>query len=236
MKTYNRLGRLLVVVSFSAASVGLMLASGAAHAADQFWVSLGTYSQLSGAQHMHSRARGNFSQLQVVPSESDIGFVYRLLDGPVYSRVEADESLERARSAGFFDAWLVVKGDSFVMPQGLSEAEIAAGAAADSNVSDPLLADDQYGYGLGGSTQSEYRSDYDSQSAVSATEESTTAPSVGEGTLGEGTLIETAPPGYGLHQLRRDTPVTGSGPWGSRLRVLDELTLPQPPSEPDNPQ
>jgi len=169
---------------------------------------------------MHARARGSFSQLSVVPSESTIGFVYRVVDGPVYSRAEADDRLQRARFAGFLDAWLFIKDESFVMPQGLSETELAAGAPINP---DPLLADDQYGYGLSGSTSdagldsysNEYRSDYDNQGAINATEEYSTTPSVGEQTL-----VETAPPGYGLHQLRRAGPTTGAGERGSRLRAL----------------
>jgi len=236
MKMYNRLGRLLVVASLSAASIGFVLASEGAHAAQQFWVSLGSYSQLSGAQQMHARARGSFSQLSVVPSESTIGFVYRVVDGPVYSRAEADDRLQRARFAGFLDAWLFIKDESFVMPQGLSETELAAGAPINP---DPLLADDQYGYGLSGSTSdagldsysNEYRSDYDNQGAINATEEYSTTPSVGEQTL-----VETAPPGYGLHQLRRAGPATGAGERGSRLRALDDLVEQEPPEEPDSAQ
>lgn len=228
MKKYNRLGRLLVKALSRVAFTAVVLGSGSAFAAQQYWVSLGSYSELSGAQQMHARALGTFSQLNVVPSESNIGFVYRVLDGPVYSRAEADAKLERARFAGFLDAWLLIKGESFVMPQGLSEAELSAGGGQSYGVQDSTqgVVLGEYSSDYSG----DYTSSYDSQGTVSAAEEFSTP------TIGEQELVEVAPRGYGVHQLRRGDSISGSPEGESRLRALDDLIRPESSPEPQSAQ
>lgn len=210
MKMHSKLGRLLALA-------GLLLGcSGTAHAAQQFWVSLGSYSQLSGAEEQRNKASATFSNLSIVPSESSIGSVYRVIDGPVSTRAAANSKLERARIAGFVDAWLLVKDDTFLMPESLSGADTST-AAGDSYAGSYGLQDSASGAVLG-----DYRSDYAAESPAYSNDNSDDYVNL---PLGKQELVETAPAGYGLHQLRRagGAAATLAAP-ESRLRALDTNT------------
>lgn len=212
----SKLKRLLVAM----VSGTLFFAVQGAQAAQQYWISLGSYSQLPSAQQMKDQAQATFPQLSVVPSESSIGLVYRVVNGPLDSHATANERLEKARMAGFLDAWLLVKDESFVMPDALSDAELAA------STTESVSGNSRYdaSYRLQDSASSAVLEAYSSQEAEPITDVDDDYVNL---PLGEQELVESAPAGYGLHQLRRAGASAGRGASAnSRLRELDDMAKP----------
>ena len=185
-------------------------------AADRYWVSLGSFSELAGAEQLRDRALASFPQIGVVPAESPVGFVYRVVEGPLPTRESADALLVRARDMGFVDAWVVVLDEasetlssvetlSSAETSGYTSAAATSGLVRDEYRSTLESYDDSSGYDAASSDES---ADFDD--GYSALERS------------EHVLVEEAPPGYGLHRLHRDTdqPRVGASP-NSRLRALN---------------
>lgn len=164
--------------------VGLsgLVASANAAAEDQFWVSLGSYAKVGAAEKMRDKAAGEFYELSVVAADSPVGPVYRVVDGPIFDRASADLRVEQARNAGFIDAWILVRDSA--------QEWASADSYSESPSSDYLLQDtpssqilgDFPGEEIGGTASSD---DYETV------------------TIGKEELVETAPTGYGLHQLNR---------------------------------
>lgn len=221
MKMYAQRGWLLVLI-------GLALSGPHAYAAQQIWVSLGSFSKVSGAAELHNRASSVFSQLSVVPSDSSIGMVYRVVDGPVSTRAEAEAKLEQARMMGIFDAWLLVKDDSFVMPAGVEDAQLVANGPTVSNSapSDSVSNDSSVGgYSLQDSVSGAVLGEFSSSSDNSNFADSGPANDDDYESLplGKQELVETAPPGYGLHQLRRGGAMPAGPAVESRLSELEGI-------------
>lgn len=239
------------------AFVGLLLCVIAPVAqAAQYWVSLGSYSQLEGAETVRDGAASTFSQLSVIPSDSPIGLVYRVMEGPSPDRASAELMLDQARSAGFVDAWIVADDSlsdtgsySFSESDGYSRSEVESSAfepsasesstyesstyesstyessAYESSAYEPQV--DNYSPA---ETQYEQAFDSSSPDSSSARVNSTDYNSV---SIGQQELVESAPPGYGLHQLNRVGTVVRDGEVvESRLRALDLESSPE--SLPEN--
>jgi len=182
-----------------AVALSALVGAGSARAADQYWVSLGSFNELRGAEQMRDQASSTFYQLSIVPSESPIGFVYRVVEGPVADRPSGESLLRQARNAGFIDAWLVIQDST--LPMG----EITAYDRSD--LSDP--------YELP-VAESDYSNAYASDPAESAS-----SADYNTVKIGKEELVETAPAGYGLHRLDRslNSLPPGAAP-ESRLREL----------------
>jgi len=213
----------ILVVGLAAFGAGMPV-----HAANQYWVSLGSYSKLSGAERLSSQASANFSQISIVPSESPMGLVYRVIDGPVNDRATANQRLEQAKMLGYPSAWLVIKDSSEGVPEAITSSQ--------GSVSDQGLVSETYTDGSSYESSdttatyetSSYQSDYSStdySSAEATTEYSTTSYATEDYNtvpIGKQELVDEAPANYGLHRLRRDN--TGVGPIGqseeSRLKEL----------------
>jgi|GEM_PF-1592373 len=196
-----------------------ILGSGPVRAADQFWVSLGSFSDLRGAEEIRDRAASNFFQLSIIPSESPIGFVYRVVEGPMADRPSAEVLLRQARNTGFIDAWLVIHdGD---LPFG----EIANSTSTSSTPSGDTFSETT-GYESSGISDSytlppiedNYTNAYSSGADFS---EAPSSEDYNQVKIGNEKLVETAPPGYGLHRLERsvNTMPPGATP-DSMLREL----------------
>lgn len=182
--------------------------SAGAAAADQFWVSLGSYSKLQSAETMRDRAAASFYELSIVPSDSPMGFVYRVLDGPVDSRASAQSRLDQARAAGFIDAWLFIHDSN--VPMAAAEAPSYTAPAGETYTGDYRLSDSASGDVL------DAYSNTDSGSAPSSADYNAVS-------IGTEELVETAPAGYGLHQLERSMMNAPPGAAAeSRLRELRE--------------
>lgn len=209
------------------AALMYLLAPAGVQAADQFWVSLGSYSKLEGAEALVRKASGTFSQLTVIPSESPMGFVYRVVDGPLADRASADERLDRARMAGFLGAWVLIKDSSEGLPAAVVTPEPApdpypqssASTSYDSRSYDASKYDSSE-YGIAGSASGELLRNYSGGDAVTDPSSADYDPVA----IGNQELVEEAPPGYGLHQLKRmGGEMRGGEPVESRLRELDAL-------------
>lgn len=186
--------------------IGVASASSAATAADQFWISLGSYSKLESAENMRAKAAESFYELSVVPSESPMGFVYRVVDGPVADRASAQSRLDQARAAGFIDAWLLIQDSNTPMVQTTApsyESTADETYSGDYRLSDSASGEVLDAYSDAGSATAPSSADYN---AVS---------------IGTEELVETAPAGYGLHQLERSVLNAPPGAAAeSRLREL----------------
>ena len=203
-------GRALAIVLAAIAIMG----SGTARAAEQFWVALGSFNDLRGAEAVRDQASADFYQLSIIPSESPIGFVYRVVEGPVSDRPSAEGLLNQARSAGFIDAWLVIQDGG--LPFGdiattASSTRFDGASAYDSpGVSDtytlpPLEDDFRNAYSSEGADYSEAPSSVDYNPVK----------------IGSEKLVETAPAGYGLHRLERS--VNSIAPGATPDSMLREL-------------
>ncbi len=183
-----------------------------------------------------SRAADTFSELSIVPAQSPLGYMYRVVDGPMADHASAQERLQKALSAGFAGAWLLLMDRSVVKaPEAHSKGWpapdtagelLAAGTGSDDNRTSNSSADvysenrpnssGANGYGLEDSAASDAYSD-----APSSADYEPVA-------IGSEELVETAPAGYGLNQLQRSimTAAPGASP-NSRLRELQSRELPE---------
>ena len=188
MKDYSKTGRLLIWV-------GLLLGGSNAYAAQQFWVSLGSFGEQSGAESLRDKAASSFSQLNIVSADSPVGLVYRVVDGPVSTRARADSMLQQARIGGFSDAWILITEDSLMTLDDLSGSDQTTAALVDA---DPLLSDvNDSGsyrpeYASSGTALDGYRSDYADESKSDNTDDYSSLP------LEKQQPVESAPAGYGL--------------------------------------
>ena len=74
----------------------------------QFWVSVGSFKAQERAEAERSKAsRDLLQQVQIIPSETEGGLLYRLVIGPFASPEVADKSLQGARTSGYEDAWII---------------------------------------------------------------------------------------------------------------------------------
>ena len=161
---------------------GGLVASSNVAAEDQFWVSLGSYTKVGAAEKMRDKAASEFYELSVVAAESPIGPVYRVVDGPIFDRTSAEQRVEQARNAGFIDAWILVRDSA--------QAWSSVGNYSESSSSDYRLQDSPSSQILGDIPGEEI-------GCTASSEDYDTV------TIGKEELVETAPTGYGLHQLNR---------------------------------
>ncbi len=201
------------VLGFVLATVAI-LGAGTARAAEQFWVSLGSFGDLRGAEKVRDQAAADFYQLSIIPSESPIGFVYRVVEGPVSDRSSAEGLLSQARSAGFIDAWLVIQDGDLLF--GEIANTTSTESFSESSAYNNLGVSDTY-------TLPPIQDDYTNAYASDAADysESPSSADYNQVKIGSEKLVETAPPGYGLHRLERsvNSLPPGAAP-DSRLREL----------------
>ena len=174
-------------------------------AADQYWVSLGSFGELKGAEQVRDRASASFYELSIIPSEAPTGFVYRVVEGPMADRASADVRLSQARAAGFADAWLVIQESS--VPLGGSSGYETSVGISDSYTLPPaeaLATDDGYAnrYRLENSVSGQVLEGYSSSDDATAIG-APSAADYNKVNIGNEELVETAPAGYGLHRLER---------------------------------
>jgi len=172
----------------SVAAIGA--SAGPAWGVDHYWVSLGSFGELQGAEQVRDRAAATFYELSIVPSESPIGFVYRVVEGPMADRAGAETRLAQARAAGFVDAWLVIQD---------SATDLAGDYGAPSSAIDTDYANR---YRLENSVSGQLLEDY-TPSDTSSLSDTPSSEDYDEVSIGKEELVETAPAGYGLHQLER---------------------------------
>ncbi len=79
----------------------------------QFWVSVGSYQQLEGAQAARDRASIDLGEaFELVDVETDKGHFYRVAAGPYLRREMAEDQVRNARDRGYSGAWLWADEDS----------------------------------------------------------------------------------------------------------------------------
>ena len=180
--------------SATAVVLWMLAAGGQAHAAsgDRYWVALGVFERLEGAQRERESAATVLADVLLLPQNTDEGFLYRVLQGPHSDRTEAEAAVRNAQSLGFGEAWLFIdRGELGAAP--------APSPAAPRRLASPRAPAPVPRY------------------APSDPAPSEPAPPI---SVGQEALVEEAPEGFGLHRLRRDDLGAPGSSDNSRLRPL----------------
>jgi hypothetical protein len=170
-----------------AAFFSLALVCASASAESQYYVVLGSYATMTRAEEAQVQASERLPEAYgLVAADTPEGIYYRVVAGPYLGKERADTMLDRARSTGFADAWLLEEA-SPLSEDYLSSSYLALETLSTEtdDVEDRLLTGDGA---------------YDAPPPEPA-RRNTDGPSE-EGDGGP-ILVEEAPPGYELHRLRR---------------------------------
>jgi len=171
-------------------SVGLALG---ANADIQYWVSLGSFEVEENAQRQLSAASTTFPGAQVVLASTDRGTIYRVVQGPFFSRTNAEGELVSAIAAGFGDAWLLAQNDS---------DDLGLSSFATSQTYESFDTDQpDYVPSYASSSIADYGSRTNSEGGADDGSGEFGAPRPQREPATE--LVTEAPPGYNLHRLIR---------------------------------
>ena len=165
-------------------SLFAFLLVGAAHADVEYWISVGSYRQLSAAEQARSEASMRLPEsFSVTPAETDTGTWYRVLAGPYLTREIADHMVGESRRQGFENAWIL--------------AADAGTIAAPLYANDPLYSSDLL------LESQDYDLEYPSLSPAAS--DPTDAPGYEAPDRADRgyKLVDKAPPDYQLNQLHR---------------------------------
>lgn len=81
----------------------------------EYWVSVGSYRDLTGAEAAQNSAGSKLTEtFTVVQAETDTGLWYRVQCGPYLTREIADDVLGQAKAAGFESAWILMSDSGTV--------------------------------------------------------------------------------------------------------------------------
>ena len=145
-----------------------------AFAANGYWVSVASATDLDQAERLQKQAGEQMAQsFSLQPSTTEKGFYYRVVTGPFSSVDEAQSVVAKAVAAGFDQAW--------VLPD---SAEVSTSVVSGPNLETQVPQDKLE------------LSQPESQSLPDGV--------LPQNSLPAHTLVDTAPPGYKLNKLHRD--------------------------------
>ncbi|MEM7101363.1 MAG: DUF5916 domain-containing protein [Pseudomonadota bacterium] len=160
------------------------------HGEFQYWVSVGSYQDESGAQKALTLAGEKLTEpFSVFGTQTPKGYFYRVASGPYFNREAAEAQVRQARELGFPGAWLWADRDEV----------FSTSEPFDTDLSSTYESD----YDLGGSEDYTLPS-YD-ELPLDDTEDSDSN-LILEREIPE-ELVDEAPEGYKLNKLRRDARV-----------------------------
>ena len=164
-----------------------------AGAETQYWVSIGSFENEDNAQRQQRAASAVLPGSQVVFASTDRGSVYRVVQGPFFSRSNAESELVSAIAAGYGDAWLLAKNDTDEL--GLSSFPTSdTYEALDTDQPDYVPS-----YASRSITDFGAQANYEGGGTDAASEFGAPRPAREPATE----LVTEAPPGYNLHRLIR---------------------------------
>ncbi|MEZ5550062.1 MAG: SPOR domain-containing protein [Pseudomonadales bacterium] len=171
------------------ASTLLILAT-LAQAADlaptrEYWVSIASFQEFENAEAAQQQASGKLTErLSITPATTPAGYVLRVVAGPYFDRLRADQVLETSRLAGYETAWIFsqevpaitsnVSAEEYSAAESFSSTSAySSGATVDYSDSVPVL-----------------RPNF--------------VPPPADPARNEPVLVEEAPVNYSVHRLHRD--------------------------------
>lgn len=178
-------------------SLGL---AGRAWAESEFWVAVGSFQSLEGAERARDSAAQTLAEgFVITPADTPTGYYFRVLAGPYLSRGTAQDVMLRAQQEGFDGAWLLAQ------QAGVSSYNSGTSSSFDGSYRSNLNTNSDSSYDR--SYDRSYDTNSDSGSSLAPLPSSQT-PNVGPEVQPERApppkLIEEAPESFRLNKLRRD--------------------------------